>query len=346
MDAVESSLAGLLVSAPVVAAPMAGGPSSPELVAAAAAAGAFGFLAAGYQTSHSLAHQITITRGLTDRFGVNLFAPNPVPVDPVAFRGYAHALAPVASGYGLDLRASEIIEDDDGWQEKVDLLVADPVPLVSFTFGIPDVRVVRAFRRAGSVTAQTVTCVHEALAAREAGVDVLVVQSSAAGGHWGTLTPDRPPEQLPLRALVRAVRSEVRLPVLAAGGLGTAADVAAVLDAGAAAAVVGTALLPSPESGASTVHKAALMKGSRGNPTLTRAFSGRSARALRNTFVSRFDRIAPPGYPAIHHLTSPLRKAAARAGDPELVNLWAGLGYRHASKSPVTTTLTRLSSNA
>jgi NAD(P)H-dependent flavin oxidoreductase YrpB (nitropropane dioxygenase family) len=346
MGAVESALVELGVCAPVMAAPMAGGPSTPDLVAAAAAAGAFGFLAAGYLTTQALAGQIATTRGLTDRFGVNLFVPNPVPVDPVAFRRYAGALAPEALRYGLDLSGAEIVEDDDAWPQKVDLLVADPVPLVSFTFGIPDGSVVRALRQAGSVTAQTVTCVQEAVAAREVGVDVLVVQAFTAGGHWGTLTPDRPPARRPLTELVRAVRSQVPLPVLAAGGMGTPAEITDVLGAGADAVVVGTVLLPSPESGASAVHKAALVEGTHGSPTLTRAFSGRPARALFNTFVSRFDPIAPLGYPAIHHLTSPLRRAAARAGDPEMVNLWAGTGYRHASESPVAATLNWLASEA
>jgi len=346
MTAVDPALVDLLVSAPVIAAPMAGGPSTPDLVAAAAASGAFGFLAGGYQTPRALADQIAITRRLNDRFGVNLFVPNPVPVDPVAFRGYANALESCAVPYGLDLAGSEIIEDDDGWQQKIDLLVSDPVPMVSFTFGIPDAGIVRALRRAGSVTAQTVTCAKEAVAAAEVGVDALVVQASAAGGHWGTLTPDRPPEQLPLPELVRAVRAEVSLPVLAAGGLGSPADVKAVLGAGADAAVVGTVLLPSPESGASAVHKAEVLAGGRGKPALTHAFTGRPARALPNTFVARFDPIAPLGYPAIHHLTSPLRRAAARAGDPEMVNLWAGTGYRHASDSPVAAMLRWLSSDA
>jgi NAD(P)H-dependent flavin oxidoreductase YrpB (nitropropane dioxygenase family) len=214
--------------------------------------------------------------------------------------------------------------------------------VVSFTFGMPDRGVVRAFGRAGSVTVQTVTCVDEALAAADVGVDILAVQASAAGGHWGTLTPHRPPPRMPLPELVREVCGRVALPVLAAGGIGTAAEVAAVLDAGADAAVVGTVLLRCPESGASAVHKSAIAEAGRGQPTMTRAFSGRPARGLPNTFLLRYDAIAPLGYPAVHHLTSPLRKAAARAGDPELVNLWAGLGYRHASQSPASVVLRRL----
>ena len=338
----ESILDHLGVTTPTMAAPMAGGPSTPQLVAAAGAAGSFGFLAAGYRTPQQLADQITHTRVLTGRFGVNLFAPNPVPVDPRAFRSYAAALQPIADRFGLELSGAAIVEDDDCWQDKVDLLLQAPVPVVSFTFGMPDRRVVSAFQRAGTVTAQTVTSVDEARVAADLGVDVLVVQAAAAGGHWGTFSPDRPPEQLPLPDLVRSVRASVPLPLLAAGGIGTAKQVRAVLGAGAEAVVVGTVLLRCPESGASGVHKAAVADAGRGQPVLTRAFSGRPARGLPNAFIDFGDRIAPSGYPAVHHLTSPLRRAATEAGDPELVNLWAGTGFRHADDSPAAEVLTRL----
>jgi nitronate monooxygenase len=92
------------------------------------------------------------------------------------------------------------------------------------------------------------------------------------------------------------------------------------------------------------VHQAALADPGRGDPVLTRAFSGRPARGLPNRFISDFDSIAPLGYPAVHHLTSPLRKAAAAAGDPELVNLWAGTGYRQATTGPAAAILQTLAS--
>lgn len=330
------------VERPVLAAPMAGGPTTPALVVAAAAAGSLGFVAGGYRTPDALADQVATVRAATDRFGVNLFAPNPVPVDPAAYAAYARAIRAEGEELGVDPTAVPITEDDDHWTAKVELLLADPVPLVSFTFGLPDAAVVAAFERAGSLTAQTVTTADEARAAEAVGVRLLVVQGVAAGGHSGTLDPSRPPASLPLEDLVRSVRAASSLPVLAAGGVATPDDVARVLTAGASAAVVGTALLRTDESGASTTYRDALADPARTDTVLTRAFSGRPARALRNRFVDAYDALAPSGFPAVHHLTSPLRKAAAAAGDPERVNLWAGTGFRRASDGPAGAVLARL----
>ena len=124
------------------------------------------------------------------------------------------------------------------------------------------------------------------------------------------------------------------LPLIAAGGLATPDAVTGVLTAGASAAAVGTVLLRADESGASATHKAALVDPARTETTLTRAFTGRPARGLHNGFIDRFEAIAPLGYPAIHHLTGPLRKAAAAAGEADLVHLWAGTGYRHVRDAP------------
>jgi NAD(P)H-dependent flavin oxidoreductase YrpB (nitropropane dioxygenase family) len=128
-------------------------------------------------------------------------------------------------------------------------------------------------------------------------------------------------------------------PVIAAGGVMTSADAAAALGAGAVAVAVGTALLLAPEAGTSTAHRAALLGPDRGPTVLTRAFSGRPARAIPNAFLTAHHDHAPSGYPALHHLTSPMRKAAAAAGDPEHVNLWAGSGYRLVRERPAAETL-------
>lgn len=338
----DRALADLGLATPLLAAPMAGGPSTPALVRAAADAGGLGLLAGGYLGAAELAEQIAQVRAGTGAFGVNLFAPNPVPVDPAAFHRYARALQPEAEPYGLDLTGAQPFEDDDDWAAKIDLLLADPVPLVSFTFGIPAAPVLAALRRAGTLVMQTVTGAEEARAAAEAGADVLAVQASAAGGHSGTLTPGRIPPPVPLARLLAEVRAAVRLPLVAAGGVGTSADAAAALHAGAQAVMVGTVLLRTHESGASRPHQDALADPARGDTVVTLAFTGRPARALRNRLADRHGPTAPLGYPALHHLTRPLRRAAAAAGDPELLNLWAGTGHREARDEPAARTFARL----
>jgi nitronate monooxygenase len=341
---VRGALAELGLTSPVLAAPMAGGPTVPALVAAARRAGSLGFLAAGYKPVEVIAEQVAAAQAAGEVFGVNLFAPNPLPVDPGEFRRYAELIQPEAEAYGIDLRTAEPVEDDDGWGAKVDLLLADPVPVVSFTFGVPARTVITALRRAGSLTVQTVTTVDEAGLAEEAGVDVLAVQAAAAGGHSATLSPRAPIAEVPLPTLLAAVHERTRLPLIGAGGIGTAGDVAAALHAGADAVMVGTALLRSDESAASDVYKAAIAAG--GDTVLTRAFTGRPARGLRNRFIDRYDAAAPYGYPAIHHLTSAVRRAAAAAGNPDPVNLWSGTGHRGATADPAGTILTRLAATS
>ncbi|MGW1704948.1 nitronate monooxygenase [Streptomyces sp. NPDC002206] len=329
-----SPLAALGVSTPILAAPMAGGPTTPALVAAAARANSLGFLAGGYRTADALAEQIAKVRSDGVDFGVNLFAPNPVPIEPETFRRYARAVAPEARAYGLDVPTAGIVEDDDHWQDKVHLLLTDPVPVVSFTFAIPEAAVIAALHGAGTLVVQTVTSAAEARLAAEAGVDLLAVQASAAGGHSGTLTPQHIPAPVPLTDLLGEVRQAVPLPLVAAGGVATPADVAGALRAGATAVMVGSVLLRADEAGTSRPHRAALADPARRRTVVTRAFTGRPARALRNDFTDRYTDLAPAGYPALHHLTSPMRRAAAAADDPERINLWAGTGYRHAAAEP------------
>ncbi len=317
---------------PVVAAPMSGGPTTPTLVLAAARSGSAGSLAAGYKTARELSEQIVEVRAGTGAFGVNLFSPNPEPVDPAAYAAYRELLLPLAESYGVDLPPTPV-EDDDGWQAKVDVLVAAAPPLVSFTFGLPEPAGAAALRRAGCTLVQTVTSAEEALQSVEAGMDALIVQSADAGGHWGTFTPARPPERLRLPDLVRAVRAVTGLPIMAVGGIGTSSDVAAALDAGAQAVAVGTLLLLAPEAGTNPAHRAGFGQ-DRGGPVTTSAFSGRPAGGLPNAFLAAYDGRGPLGYPAVHHLTSPIRKAAAAQANPEHVNLWAGSGYRGVAQRP------------
>jgi nitronate monooxygenase len=147
---------------------------------------------------------------------------------------------------------------------------------------------------------------------------------------------------VPLPELVRRIGTDTGAPIWATGGVSRAEQVREVLTAGAEAVAVGTVLLRTPESGASAVYKAALADPRRTETIVTRSFSGRPARGLRNRFTDRFHDRAPAGYPAVHHLTGPLRKASAAAGDPECVNLWAGVGWRDATDEPAARILRRL----
>ncbi|ODR15794.1 nitronate monooxygenase [Mycolicibacterium porcinum] len=319
---------------PVIVAPMAGGPSTPELAAAGSDAGGLGFLAAGYLTADVLAEKVTAARGLTtEPLGVNLFAPQPSAGTPEQIQAYAAELAGEAQRYGVDLGAPRY--DDDAWAAKLDVVFDLRPEVVSFTFGLPDAPEIDRLRGAGITTVGTVTTLDEAWLAVGRGVDALAVQGPAAGGHRGTFDPAASPASQSLDHLLADVLAAVDVPVVAAGGLVSADDVAGVLAAGAVAAQLGTAFLLADEAGSSPVHRAALQSPEFTETAVTRAFSGRYARGLRNRFIVEHDGQAPLGYPEIHYLTSPVRKASVAAGDPQATNVWAGTGWRQARTGSV-----------
>ncbi|HWU04853.1 MAG TPA: nitronate monooxygenase [Streptomyces sp.] len=321
---------------PIVQAPMAGGVSRPELAAAVTEAGGLGFLAAGYKTADGMYNEVKQLRRMTGRpFGVNLFMPQPLVADAGAVEVYSHQLAGEASWYETPLGDPDAC-GDDGYEAKVAILLEDPVPVVSFTFGCPAREVLEAFAAAGTSTVVTVTSAQEARNAQWAGADAVCVQGTEAGGHQSTHRDD-PQGGLTgtgLLCLITEVRESVRLPVVAAGGLMRGSQIAAVLAAGADAAQLGTAFLPCPESGAHPLHKQALTNPLFVTTALTRAFSGRPARGLVNRFVREHGPYAPAAYPQVHQLTSGLRKAAARSEDAQGMALWAGQGHRLARELP------------
>lgn len=316
----------------VIVAPMAGGPSTPELVAAAAAAGGMGFLAAGYKTVDQVAAQIEAVRNAgADVFGVNLFVPDPTPVDIPAARDYRQILKPLADRYGIEL--PEPRADDDGWDAKVEALLDLAVPVVSFTFGCPPSHVVKRLRAAKTAAVASVTSADEAGRAAASGVDVLAVQGPDAGGHRATFDGRIDPPTQPLGELLAGVRAVSDLPVVVAGGITTSAEVRHWL--GRADAVqLGTAFMDADEAGTQPVYRAALRDPRYAETALTRAFSGRWARGLRNDFIDAYSVLAPAAYPAVNQLTGPLRTAAGRAGEAENLSLWAGTGWRSAPTGP------------
>lgn len=325
---------------PIVAAPMAGGPTTVALSIAVHDAGGFPFVAAGYKSVEALAEEIRQVR-VVGGFGVNLFVPGVSTISAEEYRSYRAGLQPEADALGAELPLTPRA-DDDGWDAKVDLLVADPVPAVSFTFGLPSHSDIARFQKAGTQVLASVTTPDEARAADDLGVDALVVQGPSAGGHSATFDPRRTIEEMSTADLVRAVRSVTPRPIVAAGGVDGPVAVRELLDAGAEAVAVGTLLLRTDEAGTSRTHRDALVDPAFTETVLTHAFTGRPARGLRNGFIDRHEASAPFGYPEIHHLTRPMRQAASQAGDPSRLHLWAGTGYRCAPNGPASGVIGRL----
>jgi nitronate monooxygenase len=320
----------------IVVAPMAGGPSTTELVIAAARGGAVAFLAAGYKKPEAMAAEMTAVRAATaEPFGVNVFVPGAPNEDAGALTKYLDSL-------GTAGPLGDATWDDDGFEGKVGALLADPPAITSFTFGCPAAEVISALRNAGSAVAVTVTSPGEAEIAAAAGADALCVQGFEAAAHRGTfVNDDAPGRDLGLLSLIGAVAAVTGLPQIATGGIMGPRHVHAVLAAGAVAAQCGTAFLRCPESGAHPLYKAALADPRYTATTVTRAFSGRPARGLVNRFIlDHAD--APAAYPEINNATRPLRAAAAASGDTGRMSLWAGQGYRSAAELPAGEIIERL----
>ncbi|MDR1189799.1 MAG: nitronate monooxygenase [Bifidobacteriaceae bacterium] len=312
---------------PIIGAPMAGGPTTPQLVAAVGEAGGFGMLAAGYLDADQLRERLRQVRLLTDRdFGVNLFVPGSEPSakEHPGWDAYRDALGPVAERLGVDL-PSEPRWHDDHYSDKLAVIRDNPPAVVSFTFGLPAPAVVDWLHSQGTACWVTVTSPSEAAAATARGADALCVQGPEAGGHRGTFDGVDPAET-PLPQLLGAVKTVTDLPLAAAGGVRHHQDVAALLRSGADAVQVGTALLGAFEAGTKAAHLEHLRSNPDRGTVVTRAFTGRPARAMANDFTARH--ADPPAlYPQLHYLTAPLRAAAAACGDTESLNLWAGTGY-------------------
>lgn len=325
---------GLLeLAVPILGAPMAGGPTTPALAAAVSGAGGVGFLAAGYLSAARLAEDISAARAATSApLGVNLFVPQPSTARADELATYRTALQPLADTYGAEVGPARF--DDDSWTDKLEVVAQLRPEVVSFTFSLPSSAEIARLRGLGILVLATVTTAVEAAQAVGVGADGLVLQGPLAGGHRGTLAPEAMPADQSLVDLLAAVRQQHGVPVVAAGGLSTADDIADVLARGADAVQVGTALLLAEEAGTNAAHRAALSDRAFSETVVTRAFSGRYARGLRNDFTRRFDDAAPFGYPEVHYMTSPIRKAAVAAGDPNGTNLWAGTGFASARPLP------------
>jgi nitronate monooxygenase len=327
------------LTAPVVLAPLAGGPSTPDLAAAVSEAGGLGFLASGYLSAEETRERIAAVRELSSRpFGVNVFVPDGGAPDQQELAAYRERLSAWANGRGAKL--GEPRASDDDWDRKLELLSDDPVSVVSFAFGCPSSEVIDALNSAGSEVWVTVTNPDEAAEAREAGADVLVAQGAEAGGHRASFS-DRP--GLPVYGLIpllQILSATESLPLVASGGIATGPALAAVLCAGARAAQCGTAFMLCPEAGTSPAHREVL--NSTTETALTRAFTGRLARGIRNGFMNEHTEHAPIAYPEVHYVTAPMRKEARESGDADLINLWAGEAHQLAEERPAAEVVQKL----
>lgn len=321
---------------PVIQAPMGGGPSTPELVAAVSNAGGLGSLGAAYLTPDQITEAIRRIRALTDKpFNVNLFAGGYEAERRVDPGPMLALLAEIHEVYGLPAPTMPVPPRHPFAEEFEVVLDARPA-IFSFTFGIPDRDVMTRLRARGIATLGTATTIDEARMLAAAGVDAIVAQGAEAGAHRGTFAGSFEAAMVPTMELVRGILGAVSVPVIASGGIMDGRGIAAAMACGASGAQLGTAFLTCPESGATEPHKQAILAAREDTTVITRAFSGRPARALTNTFIARLEgkenTILP--FPLQNALTRAMRTAAAQRGDVGFISLWAGRGVAQARVMP------------
>jgi nitronate monooxygenase len=319
------------------------GVNTPELVAAVSNAGGLGSIGCGMMEPAQIESSIQRIRELTDKpFAVNLFiTPQPAADEAQILRMQAR-LARYRAELGLPRGKLPATFAPD-FAEQFDAVLAARVPVLSFTFGTLDAQRLAALHAQGAKVIGTASCVREARQLADLGCDAVVASGVEAGGHRPTFAVPADAAQVGLFALLPQVASAVDVPVVAAGGVMTAEQIAAALLLGAGGVQLGSALLRSPECGASVAYKAALAGIEDTSTRLTRAFSGRWARGVANRFMQEIDAAGDiPEYPIQNRLTQDLRAAANAQGKSDYVSLWAGQAAGLATTEPAGEVVRRL----
>lgn len=320
---------------PILQSPMVGA-SDAALAIAVSQAGGMGALAAGALAPADIGPAVAQIRSASARpFSVNLLmAPKAAP-DAATVEAALERLRPWYAALGEEPPAApnQFAPDFDA---QLEALIAAAPPVASFAFDLLKREQVAALQAVGTYVVGTANTVAEARAWAEAGANGICAQGAEAGGHRGAFLADVDDSLVGTFPLVATIRAAVGLPVIAAGGIMDGRGVAAALALGAAAAQMGTAFLLSDEATTSPPWRRAIDEATDDPTRLTRALTGRFARGIENRFMREMRSLERevPAYPVQNRLTQPLRAAATRAGEPQMLSLWAGQGVRLAERGP------------
>jgi nitronate monooxygenase len=329
---------------PIIQAPMAGGPSTPELVAAVSNVGSLGSLGSAYSTPEQITSDIKKVRALTEKpFNVNLFAGGYAPESEVDAAPMLALLAEIHEALHLPPPALPAWPRNPFAEQLQAVLEARPA-VFSFTLGIPEPQAVARLEAAGIAIFGTATTVEEGKMLQASGVTAIVAQGLEAGSHRGTFAGPFESAMVPTLELVQTLRAAVSTPIIASGGLMDGRDIQEAFARGASAAQLGTAFLTCPEAGTPEAYRRAILAAGADTTVITRAFSGRPARGLLNTFISRLEgkeKIILP-FPLQNALTRPMRNAAAKLGESGYLSLFVGQGVTRARALPAAELIQRL----
>ncbi|MGH0498851.1 NAD(P)H-dependent flavin oxidoreductase [Bacillus wiedmannii] len=307
----------LQIKYPIIQAGMAGAITTPELVAAVSNSGGLGTLGAGYMSPEQIREAINKIRERTDKpFGVNLLLTKEIQIEEEKLNLAKVLLSGVNREFGIE--EEETIKLPKSYKEQLQVLVEENVPVVSFAFQTLEKEEIDDLKRRGIKVIGTATHVREARVLAELGVDIIVGQGSEAGGHRGTFIGKEQDAMIGTFALIPQL--------VAAGGVMNGQGLVAAFSLGAEAVQMGSAFLTSEESITHDVYKEAVLHSTDTSTTVTRAFSGKYARGIRNEFIERHEgkEEGLPMYPVQNVLTSKIRQEAAKQNKGEYMSLWAG----------------------
>jgi nitronate monooxygenase len=339
----HNELTGLLnIELPIIQAPMAGGVTTSSLVSEVSNSGGLGMIGAGYMTPAHIREQIREIKQLTSKpFGINLFVPNEFHVSDNEIQSANQLLNPIRQQLNIHQNATVEIPNfknvTEKFNEQIKVVIEEKVAICSFTFGIPSREVIAELKQSKILLIGTATTVREAVENQKAGMDVVVVQGSEAGGHRGNFLNESQDNLVGLMSLVPQVVDNINIPVVAAGGIMDGRGLMASICLGAMAVQMGTAFLTCMESGANKVHKEAILKAKEDHTVLTRSFSGKWARGIKNKFIVDMQNHEThlPDFPVQNTLTQEIRNTSAAENNQEFMSLWSGQSPRLAKNQTV-----------
>ena len=332
------------IDLPIIQAPMAGAATA-ELAAAVSNAGGMGSLGVAMMTSAQLRENVAKLRAQTNKaFNLNYFVHDEPALDGFDAAPMQQALAKHYETFGLGTVPAPASPAPAFNDEALALLLELSPKVASFHFGLPNEDAIRAIKARGIIVLGCATTTSEARALEHGDADAIVAQGHEAGGHRGTFLDHVDLGTVGTMALVPQVVDAVRVPVIAAGGIGDARGIAAAFMLGADAVQLGTAYLMCPETQMHPLHRKALGELSDHGTVVTKLFSGRPARAIRNRFTEELHALegkAAP-FPAQRALAAPLIAASGKANRAEFMQLWSGQAAALARPEPAAEKTTQL----
>lgn len=314
---------------PLIVAPMAGGPTTPYLVAESCRAGVLGSIGGAYSNAQSILDFSAKVRAQTNaNFAINLFIPHNIQV--VSDQDLTKSLNGLRE-FRRELQIPDPViapPYEENFEQQFEAVLKIRPRVFSFIFGLLDADRIQELRRQNIISMGTATTLEEAQQLEANGVDAIVLQGFESGGHRGTFDASTPDPEVPIFKLLEQCSSKIKIPYIAAGGIMTAEQLQLALKKGAALVQMGTAFLACKEAGTSAAYRKELLESPNRITKTTRAFSGRLARGIENRFMQEVElhpeSILP--FPAQNKMTRDIRNTAATKGNPDYLSLWSGSG--------------------